>query len=211
MSFVQYLLWHFVDIFQWRLWAVLSIIKLKLLFRILIRIQHFRLNSDPDFFWINNCLGLQKGRPSSRRSLQPSKRTSSASKVKTWNFLIFSAFVGHFALRDPGPDPLTWLNPDPVRIRIRNSGWNCSYLSPLLPNPSRLQSEGPPEELYSHPTFGRVMRCNAGRRLVKTYRVEGNTVYMRLYERLKVDSNEQRGGSERSHLLSFSLGLWHSR
>ncbi len=119
--------------------------------------------------------------------------------------------MGHFAFLDPDLDPLTWLNPDPIRIRIRNTGWKRSYLSPLLPNPSRLQSEGPPEELYSDPTFGRVMRCNAGRRLVKTYRVEGNIVHMRLYERLKVDSNENRGGSERRHLLSFSLGLWRSR
>jgi hypothetical protein len=86
---------------------------------------------------------------------------------------------------------------------------NHSYLSPLLPNPSRLQSEGPPEELYSHPTFGRVMRCNAGRRLVKTYRVEGNTVYMRLYERLKVDGNEIGSGSERRHF--FNLKLWRSK
>ncbi len=41
-----------------------------------------------------------------------------------WNFFIFSTFVGHFALLDPDPDtdPLTWLNPDPIRIRIRNTG-----------------------------------------------------------------------------------------
>jgi hypothetical protein len=33
---------------------------------------------------------------------------------------IFSTFVGHFfALLDPDPDPLTRLNPDPIRIRIR--------------------------------------------------------------------------------------------
>jgi hypothetical protein len=27
-----------------------------------------------------------------------------------------------FALLDPDPDPLTRLNPDPIRIRIRNPG-----------------------------------------------------------------------------------------
>jgi len=32
------------------------------------------------------------------------------------------------------------------------------------------------------------MRCNAGRRLVKTYRVEGTTVHMGLYERLEGDA-----------------------
>jgi hypothetical protein len=31
-----------------------------------------------------------------------------------------STFVGHFALLDPDPDPLARLNPDPIRIRIRN-------------------------------------------------------------------------------------------
>jgi hypothetical protein len=128
-------------------------------------------------------------------------------------FLIFSAFVGHFALLDPDPDSESG-STDLIESGsnpIRNTGCNRSNLSPLLPNPSRLQSEGPPEELYSDPTFGRVMRCNAGRRLVKTYRVEGNTVHMRLYERLKVDSNVKRVGSERRHLLSFSLGLWRLR
>ncbi len=89
-----------------------------------IQIQHFSLitNPDPDeawFWWpkihfwskiaIDLSLGLHKKRPSYRRSLQPSKRTSSTSKHQiSW---LFPIFVGHFDLLDPDPDPLTWLNP----------------------------------------------------------------------------------------------------
>ncbi len=54
-------------------------------------------------------LGFRKGRPSYRRSLQPSKEN--IQHLKTWNFLTFSIFVGYFF--PPEPDPLTWLNPDP--------------------------------------------------------------------------------------------------
>ena len=39
-------------------------------------------------------LGLHKGRPSNRRSLQLSKENIRHFKI--WNFLIFSTFVGHF-------------------------------------------------------------------------------------------------------------------
>ncbi len=66
--------------------------------------------------------GLQKGRPSFRRSLQPSKENSQ--NFKTWNFLIFFYFYGSFFpswIRIGIPDPLTWLYPDPIRIRIRNT------------------------------------------------------------------------------------------
>jgi hypothetical protein len=70
-------------------------------------------------------LGLHKGRPSYKRSLQLSKEI--IPHFKTLNFLIFSTFVGHLALLDPDPiripntdpDPLTRLNPD-IGIRIRN-------------------------------------------------------------------------------------------
>jgi hypothetical protein len=83
-----------------------------------IRIQHFRLNTDPDpiwiqgfddqkieknlqlnkkNFWIKNfnlpIQGLHKGRPDYRRSLQISKRTSITSKHE---ISFFSTFVGHF-------------------------------------------------------------------------------------------------------------------
>ncbi len=73
-------------------------------------------------------LGLHKGRPSYRRSLQLSEEN--IQHFKTWNFLIFSYFVGYFCPPGYGselgsdPDPLTWLNPDPKRIRIRNPGHN---------------------------------------------------------------------------------------
>jgi len=82
-------------------------------------------NPDPGFWWpkikkkiysskttIYLSLRLHKGRPSYRRSLQLSKKN--IQHFKTWNFIFFSTFAGHFALLDT----LTWLNPDPVRIRI---------------------------------------------------------------------------------------------
>ncbi len=85
-------------------------------------IQHFTLNPDPEFdeqklkknlqlkkifLWskttIYLSLGLHKGRPSYRRSLQLSKeRSSNLQHEISW---FFSTFVGHFALLDPGPDP----------------------------------------------------------------------------------------------------------
>ena len=60
---------------------------------------------------------------------------------------------------------------------------------------SRLQSEGGgPEDLCQDPTWGLVMRCNTGRRLVKCYRVVMNTVHVRIYRRLEKDEEEKAGG-----------------
>jgi hypothetical protein len=102
-----------------------------------IRIQHFRLNTDPDpdttririqpgsrvlpkiekiYSWkkkffeskttIYLSLGLRKGRPSCKRSLQPSKEN--IQHCRTWNFLTFILLLWViFAL----------LVPDPVLIR----------------------------------------------------------------------------------------------
>ncbi len=85
------------------------------LIRIRIQTLHFRLNTDPNpdlmtknwkkftaekkkNFWSKTAiylsLGLNKGRPSYKRSLQLSKEN--LQHFKTWNFLIFSTFVGHF-------------------------------------------------------------------------------------------------------------------
>ncbi len=78
-----------------------------------IRIHHFRLKTDPDpiqiqgfvgknliFFWskiaIYLSVGLHKGRPSYRRSLQPQKSTSD---MKFLNFFLFFWVI--FALLDP--------------------------------------------------------------------------------------------------------------
>jgi hypothetical protein len=55
-------------------------------------------------------LGLYKGRPSYRRSLQPSKRTSSNSKHEI--SLPYFLWV-IFALLDPDPDPATQIIADP--------------------------------------------------------------------------------------------------
>jgi hypothetical protein len=108
-----------------------------------IRIQHFRLNTntDPDpiriqgfndqklkkknYSWkkklnffsskaaIYLSLVLHKVHPSYRRSLQLSNEAIQHFKT----FLLLWVI---FALLDPDPDPLTRLNPDPIRIRIRN-------------------------------------------------------------------------------------------
>ncbi len=96
------------------------------LIRIRDRIKHFRLNTDPDpgFWWskikkflswtklaffgskttVYLSLGLHKGRPSYRRSLQPSKEN--IQYFKTWNFLIIFLFLWTFL-------------PSWIRIRIR--------------------------------------------------------------------------------------------
>jgi hypothetical protein len=51
------------------------------------------------------------------------KRPSNTSKHEL--FAQIFTFVGHFALLDPDPDPLTRFNPDRIRIRIRirKTGW----------------------------------------------------------------------------------------
>ncbi len=69
-------------------------------------------------------LGHYKGRPSYRRSLQPSKENIRSDTSKHEISKFFAIIVGHFALLDPNPDtdPLTWLNQDPIRLRIRNTG-----------------------------------------------------------------------------------------
>ena len=67
-------------------------------------------------------LGLHKGRPSYRRSLQPSKEN--IQYLKTWKFWTFFNFCGSFLpswirirIRnlnaDPDPDPATQINADP--------------------------------------------------------------------------------------------------
>ncbi len=75
--------------------------------------KKFQLNNF--FFWsrtsIYLSLGLHKERPSYRRSRQITKEA--IQNFKTWTFNKISTFVGHFC------HPLTRLNPDPIRIRIR--------------------------------------------------------------------------------------------
>jgi hypothetical protein len=63
------------------------------------REKNLQLKKFKIFFWskiaIYLSLGLHKGRPSYRRSLQPSNEN--IQHFQTWNFLIFfSIFVGHF-------------------------------------------------------------------------------------------------------------------
>ncbi len=111
-----------------------------------IRIQHSWLNTDPDldpiriqgfydqkfqkiYSWkyffsskttIYLSLGFHEGRPSYRRSLQPSKEN--IQRFKRWNLLTFFYFLRSFLLswiqiRIQGSP----LNPDPIRIRINNT------------------------------------------------------------------------------------------
>ncbi len=71
-----------------------------------IRTKNYRRKKNLLFFFIKNgnylSLGLHNGRPSFRRSLQPSKEN--IQHFKTWNLLTFSIFVGHFS----DPDPKHW-------------------------------------------------------------------------------------------------------
>ncbi len=106
-----------------------------------IRVQHFRLNTDPDpglewqkiekklqlkkklnFLWSKTTIylsvGLHKEHPSYRRSLQLSKEA--IQHFKTWTLKKNLYFCGSFLpswirirIPKPGPDPLTRLNPDP--------------------------------------------------------------------------------------------------
>ncbi len=66
---------------------------------------------------IYSSLGVHKGSPSCRRSLQPSKE----------NYLYFcGSFLPSWVrirFTNPDTDPLTWLNQDP--IRIRNTGFTA--------------------------------------------------------------------------------------
>ncbi len=68
-------------------------------------------------------LGLYKGRPSCRRSLQPSKRTSSTSTHN--HTVLFSIFVGHFC-PGYGSGSATQIKRIWIRIRIRNPGGFCN-------------------------------------------------------------------------------------
>jgi hypothetical protein len=52
-------------------------------------------------------LGLHKGHPRYRRSLQPLKENSQHIKK---NLLTFSIFVGHFCLLDSNPDQQHWID-----------------------------------------------------------------------------------------------------
>ncbi len=107
-----------------------------------IRIQRFRLNTNPDrnpiriqgfndqkiekklqlknffkFFFFKNCnlptLGLHIVRPSYRRSLQLSKEAIQHFKIWTLKKILLLWAI--FALLDPDPDPLTR-----VKIRIQS-------------------------------------------------------------------------------------------
>jgi hypothetical protein len=99
-----------------------------------IRIQHFKwsgsrvlmTNNWKKYSWkkiylffdqiaIDWSLGLLKDVQAILEAFSPQKRTSSTSKHEI--FELFSIFVGH---------PLTWQNPDP--IRIRNTVLNTTYI-----------------------------------------------------------------------------------
>ncbi len=76
-------------------------------------------------------LGLHKEHPSYRRSLQLSKQT-----LQNMNFWYFFYFCVILALLDL--DPLTRLNPDPIRIRIRNTAKAKKKLRNPIKNAKRI-------------------------------------------------------------------------
>jgi hypothetical protein len=79
------------------------------------------------FFFLNQnlqiylYLGIHKEHPSYKRSLQLSKEAIQLFKTWTFNFflLLWVIFAPWIRIRIPNPDPLTRLNPDPIRICIR--------------------------------------------------------------------------------------------
>ncbi len=101
-----------------------------------IRIQHFRLNTDPDtdpaftaikkiwyfFFWIAIYLSLclHKGCLLSKLQKKHSVLKREHPALQNKKFLNFFLFLWSI-FPDPDPLPLTWLNPDTIRIRIRNT------------------------------------------------------------------------------------------
>ncbi len=84
------------------------------------------------FFWINNYnlpvfLGLHKRTFKLQNKPSALKREHPA--LKNMKFLNFFCFSGsllpsciRFRIPTTDPDSLTWLNPDPIWIRIRNIG-----------------------------------------------------------------------------------------
>ncbi len=88
-------------------------------------------------FWSKNAiylsLGLHKVRPSYRRSLQLSKEAIQHFKHELLKFFYFcgSFLPSWIRIRIPNPDPLTRLNPDPIRIRISNSDLNKQFFRQL--------------------------------------------------------------------------------
>jgi hypothetical protein len=86
-------------------------------------------------------LGLHKGRPSYRRSLQPSKEN--IQYLKTWKFWTFFYFCGSFLsswirIRNlnavPDPDPATQINADPC-----GSGYGSGSETLPHPQPNAIQ------------------------------------------------------------------------
>ncbi len=164
-----------------------------------IRIQHFRLNTDPDpdpirilgfddqnlkknYSWkktkfsepkttIYLSLGLHKGRPSYRRSLQPSKEN--IQHFNKWNFLIFfSTFVGNFALLESDPysgsgsiDPIEFgsnpdPDPDPQHSLMGSFITQCGLKMKLQMSGTQRTTSPPPHRnsyLYSHNNFSFII------------------------------------------------------
>ncbi len=86
------------------------------------------------YFFEKNCnlltVCLQKGRTIYRRSRQPSEKN--IQHVKTWNFLLFSMFVGHFS----------WFLPSWIRIqqlKLMGIQIHNPACSPALSDPSHAE------------------------------------------------------------------------
>ncbi len=106
-------------------------------------------------------LGLHKERPSYRRTLLLSKENIQAPVLfKTWNFLIFSTFVGRFSLLDPDPEPclkgyldqcITWVASSSSLLSSSccSRDWRCSVRKGTLKNLCRNFRPNPFRRLVS--------------------------------------------------------------
>ncbi len=86
-------------------------------------------------------LDLHKGRPTYRKTLQPSKE--SIQHFKAYILKFFSIFVGSFSLLDPDPDPKHWFLVDSRKVRynktyVRPTSEPCwlGRITPLTASPS---------------------------------------------------------------------------
>ncbi len=84
-------------------------------------------------------LSFSKGRPGHKRSLLLSKEN--IQHFKTWylNFFLLLSLCGSLSLLDPDPDSeygsgsTNLIDPDPIRIPIRNPGWDNIFWFPTDP------------------------------------------------------------------------------
>jgi len=152
-------------------------------------------------FFGQNCnfLGLHKGR-SSYWSLQPLKEN--IQHFKTWNFFTFFYFcVSFFSFALLDPDPLTWLNPDPLRIRIqiRNTAFTgietffiCrrTSRSQFLPRKASRKRSGKPRSPPWPPVTGNTVLLNTVLRIQDVY--PGSRILFFVHPGVQIQKQQQK-------------------